>query len=182
MLSEKSQVAHSVDVQSERPASGWRARTVRAAKALKTLIVAALLCLPTVAIGAIQLTPVVSSGLSSPTFVAHAGDGTHRLFITEQVGVVQVLQPGASVPTVFLDIRTRIASGGERGLLGLAFHPHYATNGRFFVYYTRSGDGTIVIAEYRASTNPNVANSTGTVMLRIGHPINANHNGGMTAF
>jgi glucose/arabinose dehydrogenase len=151
-------------------------------KTLKTLIVALLLCLPIVSFGAIQLTPIVSSGLSSPTFVTHAGDGSNRLFITEQTGVVRVLQPGSSVPTVFLDIGARIASGGERGLLGLAFHPQYASNGRFFVYYTRAGDGTIVIAEYRVSANPNVANTTGTVLLRIGHPFNANHNGGMLAF
>ena len=103
-----------------------------AVKALKALIVAVVLWLPGVAFGAIQLTPIVSSGLSSPTFVTHAGDATNRLFITEQRGVVRVLQPGASVSTVFLDISARIASGGERGLLGLAFHPRYASNGRFF--------------------------------------------------
>ncbi len=63
----------------------------------------------------------------------------------------------------------------------MAFHPRYASNGRFFVYYTRL-DGTIVVAEYRVSADPNVANTTGATLLRIAHPINANHNGGMLAF
>ncbi len=131
---------------------------------------------------ALQWVPVVSSGLSSPIFVTHAGDATNRLFIAEQRGVVDVLQPGASVATAFLDIRTRVLAGGERGLLGLAFHPHYASNGRFFVYYTRVPDGAVIVAEYSASADPNVANGTGTTLLEIAHPVNANHNGGMLAF
>jgi glucose/arabinose dehydrogenase len=132
--------------------------------------------------GAVELSPVVTTGLSSPLFVGHAGDGSNRLFILEQVGVVKVLQPGSSTPTVFLDIQTRIVAGGEQGLLGLAFHPGYASNGRFFVYYTRAGDGTLVIAEYNVSPDPNVADPTETVILTIPHPTNTNHNGGMLAF
>ncbi|HYN09884.1 MAG TPA: PQQ-dependent sugar dehydrogenase [Vicinamibacterales bacterium] len=131
---------------------------------------------------AIQLTPVVSSGLSSPLFVGHAGDGTNRLFIVERGGVIKVLQPGASTPTVFLDIQTRVVAGGERGLLGLAFHPLYESNGRFFVFYTRAGDGTLVIAEYHVTADPNVASTMETVLLTIPHPTNTNHNGGMLAF
>ena len=123
-------------------------------QALRSLVAVAFLCLSAPLLAAIQLTPVVSSGLSSPIFVGHAGDGTNRLFIEEQGGVIRVLQPGASLPTVFLDIHTKVLSGGERGLLGLAFHPQYATNGRFFVYYTRTSDGTIVIAEYRRVRRP----------------------------
>jgi glucose/arabinose dehydrogenase len=173
-------------------------------KALKTLIVAVLLSLPGVSTGSveltlaispplnatqpqpvqpspIQLTPIVS-GLSSPTFVANAGDGTNRLFIVEQAGVVKVLQPGAAAPTVFLDVRAKVLSGGERGLLGLAFHPQYEANGRFFIYYTRTFDGAIVVAEYLVSADPNVAGTTGTALLRISHSAHANHNGGMLAF
>jgi glucose/arabinose dehydrogenase len=116
------------------------------------------------------------------SLVGHAGDGSNRLFILEQAGIVKVLQPGASTPTDFLDIRTRILSGGERGLLGLAFHPQYASNRRFFVYYTRVGDSAIVIAEYHTSANPNVADATELPILTIPHPTNANHNGGMLAF
>jgi hypothetical protein len=151
-------------------------------RALRTLFAVALLCLSTGLSAAIQLTPVVPSGLSSPVFAGHAGDGTNRLFIIEQAGVIRVLQPGASVPTTFLDIHTKILSGGERGLLGLAFHPGYETNGRFFVYYTRISNGDIVIAEYGVSGNPNVANTTETVLLTIPHSTYTNHNGGMLAF
>src|SRR6185369_3300867 len=96
--------------------------------------------------GALQLA-TITSGLSSPVFVGHAGDGSNRLFIVEQTGVVRVLQPGATTATVFLDIHARLVAGGEQGLLGLAFHPKYPINGRFFVFYTRAGDGALVIAE-----------------------------------
>jgi len=85
---------------------------------------------------AIQLEPVFS-GLSSPIYVTNAHDGTNRLFVVQQGGVIKVAQPGSSTLTTFLDITSRVLSGGERGLLGLAFHPLYSVNGRFFVYYTR---------------------------------------------
>ena len=85
-------------------------------------------------------------------------------------------------PHTFLDIHTRVLVGGERGLLGLAFHPQYGSNGRFFVFYTRTGDGALVIAEYHVSPNPDVASATETVLLTIPHPTNSNHNGGMLAF
>ena len=131
---------------------------------------------------AIQLSPVVTTGLASPLFVGNAGDFSNRLFIVEQGGVVKVLQPGSSTPTIFLDIHTKVVAVGEQGLLGLAFHPQYAGNGRFFVYYTRAADGAIVIAEYHVSADPNVADPTETVILTIPHPTNTNHNGGMMAF
>ncbi|HEY7544923.1 MAG TPA: PQQ-dependent sugar dehydrogenase [Blastocatellia bacterium] len=129
----------------------------------------------------IELEPLLA-GLSSPVFITHAGDGSNRLFIVEQTGRVLVLQPGSTTPTEFLNIASKISSGGERGLLGLAFHPQFETNRRFFVDYTRSGDGATVIAEYRASqSNPNVASTTETPILTIPQPF-ANHNGGMLAF
>jgi glucose/arabinose dehydrogenase len=106
---------------------------------------------------AIQLTQIVS-GLTSPVFVGNAGDGSNRLFIIEQRGIIKVLQPGDTAPTVFLDIQPLVKSGGEQGLLGLAFHPMSATNRRFFVYYSQVPDGTEVIAEYHTSaTDPNLA-------------------------
>ena len=71
---------------------------------------------------------------------------------------------------------------GELGLLGLAFHPQYVSNGRFFVFYTRTGDGALAIAEYRVSSDPNVADLAETVLLTIPHPSHTNHNGGMLAF
>jgi glucose/arabinose dehydrogenase len=129
----------------------------------------------------IQLQLVVS-GLSNPVYVTSARDNTNRLFIVEQGGIIKVLQPGSSTPTEFLNITTRVLSGGERGLLGLAFHPSYKSNGRFFVYYTRQTDGALRVAEYHVSANPNVADTTEIVMLEIPHPTNANHNGGTLQF
>ena len=144
-------------------------------------IAAALLCLPSVLFAQIQITPVVS-GLSSPVFVGNAGDGSNRLFIVEQGGIIQVLQPGASTTTAFLNIANKVLAGGERGLLGLAFHPQYISNGRFFVFYTRAGDGALVIAEYKVSSNANIADPTEKVLLVILHSAAGNHNGGMLAF
>jgi hypothetical protein len=148
---------------------------------LGALLAFALLCPPLPAAAAIRLVPV-ATGLSSPLFVANAGDNSNRLFIVERAGIVRVLQPGGSTPTVFMDIRAKVLSGGERGLLGLAFHPQYAANGRFFVFYTRPADGTLVIAEYAVSTDPNVAGTAETDLLTIPHPNNSNHNGGMLSF
>ena len=142
----------------------------------------AALSVPTAAFAQIELVPVVS-GLSSPVFVGHANDNLNRLFIVEQAGIIKVLQPGGGDPTTFLDIRPRILAGGERGLLGLAFHPQYMANGRFFVFYTRAGDGALVIAEYAASPpSSNTANAAEEVLLTIPHPGFSNHNGGMLAF
>jgi glucose/arabinose dehydrogenase len=154
---------------------------MRIRSAIRGALTAALLCLPSVLFAQIQLTPIVS-GLSSPLFVGHAGDGTNRLFIVEQGGTIRVLQPGASTTTVFLNITSKVLAGGERGLLGLAFHPQYISNGRFFVFYTRAGDGALVIAEYKRSSNINVADTAEKILLVILHPTNANHNGGMLAF
>jgi glucose/arabinose dehydrogenase len=140
-----------------------------------------LVSIPASAPGAVQLHPVLA-GLSSPVYVTSARDGSNRLFILEQAGLIKVLRPGATAPTVFLDITTRVLSGGERGLLGLAFHPAYATNRRFFVNYTRRADGATVIAEYQASaSDPNIADAAETALLSVPHPF-ANHNGGMVEF
>jgi glucose/arabinose dehydrogenase len=152
-------------------------------RALVAVAIASLLAVASPARAAIQLIPV-ASGLSNPLFVGHAGDGSNRLFIVERGGTIRVLQPGSSSPTLFLDIHTKVATaGGEQGLLGLAFHPSYAINRRFFVYYSRIADGAEVIAEYAASaSNPDVADPTETVLLTIPHPTFQNHNGGMLAF
>lgn len=131
--------------------------------------------------GPIALAQVLS-GLSSPVYLTSAHDSSNRLFIVEQGGRIKVLAGGATSPIVFLDIAARVISGGERGLLGLAFHPHFRSNRRFFVNYTRSSDGATVIAEYRtSSSDPNVADSAETVLLVIPQPF-ANHNGGMIEF
>ena len=149
-------------------------------KSLLCGIAVALLTLSLPVGAAIQLTQIVA-GLSSPLFVGHAGDGTGRLFIVERGGQIKVLPPGSATPTVFLNITSRVQSGGEQGLLGLAFHPVYESNGRFFVFYTRAG-GDLVVAEYGVSGNPNVADPAEEILLTIPHPSATNHNGGMLAF
>jgi glucose/arabinose dehydrogenase len=123
----------------------------------------------------------VASGLSSPLFVTNAGDGSGRLFIVEKGGRIKILQAGVVLTTPFLDIRAKVSKSGERGLLGLAFHPDYGVNGKFYVYYTDL-HGRIAIAVYhRSASDPNLASPTGSVLLRISKPY-SNHNGGMIAF
>ncbi|MDR7521986.1 MAG: PQQ-dependent sugar dehydrogenase [Armatimonadota bacterium] len=128
------------------------------------------------------LRPVVS-GLSQPVYVTHAGDGSGRLFIVEQAGLVRIFRNGALLPTPYLDIRSRVTCCGEMGLLSVAFHPRYAVNGRFFVNYTtETGGRRSVIAEYRVSpTNPDVADPAERVLLEIPQPFR-NHNGGLNLF
>jgi glucose/arabinose dehydrogenase len=129
----------------------------------------------------IELEPVLT-GLANPVYVTSPRDGTGRLFIVEQPGRILVLHPQGFAPTVFLDITSRIRAGGEQGLLGLAFHPDYSVNHRFFVNYTRALDGATVIAEYHASgLDPDSADQQETVLLVIPQPF-ANHNGGMIEF
>ena len=127
------------------------------------------------------LTPV-AGGFDRPVLVTHAGDASGRLFVVEQSGRIKIVQGGVTLSTPFLDISDRISLGGERGLLGLAFHPSYETNHRFFVYYTRL-NGDTVVDEYRSSTiDPNVApSSTARRILTVAQPY-SNHNGGHIAF
>ncbi|MCA1590767.1 MAG: PQQ-dependent sugar dehydrogenase [Acidobacteria bacterium] len=125
------------------------------------------------------------TGLSLPLYVTNAKDGSYRLFIVQQRGIIKVVQPGSRTPTDFLNVSSVVSqTGSERGLLGLAFHPQYASNGRFFIYYTRQSDGSLEIAEYAASaSDPNVANQNAVrVIITIPHPTNQNHNGGTIAF
>lgn len=122
------------------------------------------------------------SNLTSPIFLTHAGDGTKRIFIVERGGIIKVVQPGSNTPSVFLNISTLTTTDGERGLLGLAFHPNYENNRRFFVYFTRS-DGDLQISEFEASpADPNVALIAEKPILTIEHSQNNNHNGGTIAF
>ncbi len=131
----------------------------------------------------IQLIPIATN-LSNPLYVTHARDGSGRLFIVEQAGRILVMTPGATAPlgTPFLDIRTKVLSGGEQGLLGLTFHPQYTTNRRFFVNYTRRGDGATIVSEFIVSvTDPNIAETDERIIITIGQPF-ANHNGGTVEF
>jgi glucose/arabinose dehydrogenase len=130
----------------------------------------------------LQLQSITQTRLTNPTFVVNANDGSGRLFVLEQGGRILVVPAGSTVATVFLDLTDRVLTSTERGLLGLAFHPQFAENHRFFVNYTRKTDGTIVVAEYHTSAaNPKVAEKQETVLLTIAHP-DAEHNGGMLEF
>ena len=131
----------------------------------------------------LQLRPL-ASGLSDPVFVANAGDGSGRLFIVEQRGIVRIIRNGRLAATPFLDMRALVEAGGERGLLGLAFHPGYGLRPRLFVDFTERGTGDLVVAEFRPrSGNRDQADPRSfRQLLRIPHRVNANHNGGMLAF
>jgi glucose/arabinose dehydrogenase len=123
---------------------------------------------------------LVASGLGAITAITNAGD--ERLFVTSQEGRVWIVSGGQVRPTPFLDIRDIVLDGGERGLLSTAFHPNYAENGFFFVYYT-NGAGDIEIARFHRSADPNQADpASRIVLLAIPHPSFANHNGGQLQF
>ena len=130
----------------------------------------------------IRLASLVTAGLDHPLFLTHAGDRSGRLFVVEQPGTIHIVDRGVLRKEPFLDIRDRVATDGpERGLLGLAFHPDYPRNGRFFVNYTRQPDGATVVAEYRRGGSTDAASRDERVLLVVMQPA-PNHNGGMGAF
>jgi glucose/arabinose dehydrogenase len=122
--------------------------------------------------------PVISSGLNLPVDITNAGDGSNRLFIVEQDGLVKVYNGTALLPTPFLNLMDSTTASSEQGLLSIAFHPNYATNRYFFVYYTNNA-GSISITRFQTSAgNPNVADPlSGVVLMVIPKPF-GNHNGG----
>jgi len=120
----------------------------------------------------------VLGSVSGPTSITSCGD--NRLFITEQSGAIRIWDGTQILTTPFLTV-SPILSGGERGLLSVAFHPHYAQNGFFFVYYT-DPSGNVTIARYHVSGDPNVADpNSGVTLISIPHPV-SNHNGGQLQF
>ncbi|MCH8164126.1 MAG: PQQ-dependent sugar dehydrogenase [Planctomycetes bacterium] len=130
----------------------------------------------------------VASGLNRPVFATHAPGDFSRLFIVEQRGVIKILDLATEtvLATPFLNIDSLVAGPvdnfDERGLLGLAFHPDYQTNGFFYVNYTRNVGSDTVVARYTVSGDPNVADpATAFTLLLIGQPFN-NHNGGWMGF
>jgi Zn-dependent metalloprotease/glucose/arabinose dehydrogenase len=124
----------------------------------------------------------LTSGLSGPVLITHAGDGSGRIFIVEQAGRIRIFKNGALLATPFLDIQSLVSSGSERGLLALAFHPEYETNGLLYVMYTNVG-GDLALSRFQVSAgNPDIANATGSILHTIPHPSQANHNGGTLAF
>jgi glucose/arabinose dehydrogenase len=125
------------------------------------------------------------SGFTSPVGMEAPNDGTGRLFVVQQGGTIRIIQGGSLLTAAFLDITSKVESGGEEGLLGLAFHPNFGiTNRRFFVNYTRRVAGQLqtIISEFAASAaDPNLADLTERQLLVVNQPF-VNHNGGQLAF
>jgi glucose/arabinose dehydrogenase len=121
------------------------------------------------------------SGFTSPVDIQNAGDD--RLFIVEQAGIIRILNPDATINSEpFLNITSLISSGGERGLLGLAFHPNYSNNGYFFVYYTNTSGDTQVARYTVDATDPNMADPNTAVLIISADQPYSNHNGGCIQF
>ena len=134
--------------------------------------------LPQASITLERLTPHT---FHKPIFLTAAPGHPGRLFVVEQEGRILSLRQGQVQNGPFLDIAHKLSAGSERGLLGLAFHPDFSTNGRFFVNYTRAQDGATVIAEYHATFPAITADPHERILLVIPQPY-SNHNGGMIAF
>ena len=142
--------------------------------------------IPTVSGTAIR-SVLVASGLVHPTYVTAPPLDPNRLFIVEQPGRIRLVKRGALQTTPFLDIRSKVESGGERGLLSVAFHPAFATNGFFYVNYTSKptgtiGDGDTVVARYHASPTADVADPLSEQLVFTVRQPFANHNGGLNLF
>lgn len=128
-----------------------------------------------------SMTKELVGNFSSPVHLTSPPLDPFRLFVVEQPGRIQVVKDGVVLPTPFLDIASIVDFGGERGLLSMAFHPDYESNGRFFVNYT-DNDGDTVIARYEVGVDPDVADvSSGVTVLVVAQPF-GNHNGGQVAF
>lgn len=128
----------------------------------------------------VTMTPVIT-GLSGAMQVVHAGDSSKRIFIVQRAGSIRVFDKNYTSLGNFISF-TGISTNGEGGLLSLAFHPNYASNGYFFIYYTNSG-GDLEVSRYQVTSNPNVAEpATKKIVITIPHPTNSNHNGGELHF
>ena len=122
----------------------------------------------------------VAGGFSNPLFLT-SPPGDSRLFVVEQDGRIKIIKNGQVLATPFLDITARVGSGGERGLLSVAFHPSYATNGFFYVNFTDLAGNTRV-ERFTVSSNPDIANaSSSKLILAVTQPF-PNHNGGLNVF
>ena len=126
----------------------------------------------------------VASGLDEPLLVV-SPPGDTRLFVVEKLGKIRIIKNGQLLETPFLDIPvvgSSADSGNEQGLLGLAFHPRYSMNGRFYVFYTTGGPSRDVVIEFTVSDNPDVANPDSDKLILEVDDFAGNHNGGMIAF
>jgi len=132
-------------------------------------------------------TSLIADGLSRPVFVNAAPGDSTRLFIVEQEGRIRLVKNGTLLATPFLDISAKVNSNGnEQGLLGLAFHPNYQSNGYFYVNYTQDStgaeDGATVVARYQVSLNPDLADAGSEFVVLTQNQPYSNHNAGMLAF
>ena len=125
----------------------------------------------------------MADGLSDPIGITSANDGSGRLFVNERGGRIRIIGPGGKLQAEpFVDLSSRLVEGGERGLLGVAFHPDFASNRRLFVHYSRAGDGATVVSEVHASADLETADpDSEKVLLTVTQPF-VNHNGGQLAF
>lgn len=128
-------------------------------------------------------TSLITGGLSSPTSVASAYDGTSRLFVTESSGLIRVVKDGVLKPKPYLDLRSRVQSGGEQGLLGIAFHPNFKKKPVVYFSYTISS-GALVVAKASAKSwaKDRAKFKTVRTVLTVPHPGETNHNGGSLTF
>ena len=126
----------------------------------------------------------IAGGFALPVDIVVAPGDTTRLFVVEQGGIVRIVRDGLTIEEPFLDVSSKTTGTGESGLLGLAFHPQYETNRRFFVYYTRTSDGALIIERYeRFADHPERADpASGRMLFAIPHSSATNHNGGKVAF
>jgi glucose/arabinose dehydrogenase len=119
-----------------------------------------------------------------PVEMVYSDDGTNRLFVIEQAGVIKVFKndPAANSTSDFLDMKNAVNSGGEKGLLGMALHPNFSSNGQLFVNYTRQNAGKLESVISRFSSDKNLADAASEeILLTFGQPY-SNHNGGKIAF
>jgi glucose/arabinose dehydrogenase len=131
---------------------------------------------------AIHLDPFIPHGLTHPLYMTHAGDGSGRLFIVEKEGYVRIWEDGQVLATPFLDLHELVSGGAEQGLLGLAFHPDYPSNGHFYVDYTDTA-GDTVIARYSVSAgDPDVADPASVLPVLSYPQPTPMHNAGCLAF
>jgi glucose/arabinose dehydrogenase len=123
-----------------------------------------------------------AAGFSNPVHMTHSGDQSERLFVVEQGGLIKIIKGGTVLSLPFLDIQGRVLSGGERGLLSVAFPPQYGVKQYFYVNYTRNPDGATVISRFSVADNPDLADLQSEEILLIIEQPYANHNGGQLAF
>lgn len=123
----------------------------------------------------------IASGLTFPLYLTAPPADANRLFIVEKTGAIRIVKDGTLLPTAFLDISGKVSGGGEQGLLGLAFDPNYASNGRFLVHYT-DPVGDTRVSTFRVSSDPDIADATSEQVIFTATQPYSNHNGGQLTF